>query len=96
MFSLNVINQVSTMPVFRPCIGMDKQEIVDISEKIGTYETSILPYEDCCTTFVAKHPVTHPVLSAIEKSEAKLTGIIEPLYRKAVDTAEVVMCRAKQ
>ena len=96
VFSLNVINQVSTMPVFRPCIGMDKQEIVDISEKIGTYETSILPYEDCCTTFVAKHPVTHPVLSAIEKSEAKLTGIIEPLYRKAVDTAEVVMCRAKQ
>ena len=85
VFSLNVINQVSTMP-----------EIVDISEKIGTYETSILPYEDCCTTFVAKHPVTHPVLSAIEKSEAKLTGIIEPLYRKAVDTAEVVMCRAKQ
>lgn len=62
VFSLNVINQVSTMPVFRPCIGMDKQEIVDISEKIGTYETSILPYEDCCTTFVAKHPVTHPVL----------------------------------
>ena len=96
VFSLNVINQVSTMPVFRPCIGMDKQEIVDISEKIGTYETSILPYEDCCTTFVAKHPVTHPVLSAIEKSEAKLNGIIEPLYRKAVDTAEVVMCRAKQ
>ena len=83
------------MPVFRPCIGMDKQEIVDISEKIGTYETSILPYEDCCTTFVAKHPVTKPILSAIEKSEEKLTGIIEPLYRKAVDTAEVIMCRAK-
>jgi thiamine biosynthesis protein ThiI len=53
VFSLNVINQVSTLPVFRPCIGMDKQEIVDIAEKIGTYETSILPYEDCCTTFVA-------------------------------------------
>ena len=75
---------------------MDKQEIVDISEKIGTYETSILPYEDCCTTFVAKHPVTKPVLSAIEKSEAKLKGIIEPLYQKAVDTAEIIMCRAKQ
>ena len=95
VFSLNVINQVSTMPVFRPCIGMDKQEIVDISEKIGTYETSILPYEDCCTTFVAKHPVTKPILSAIEKSESKLNGIIEPLYREAVDTAEVIMCRAK-
>jgi thiamine biosynthesis protein ThiI len=95
VFSLNVINQVSTLPVFRPCIGMDKQEIVDIAEKIGTYETSILPYEDCCTTFVAKHPVTKPVLSAIEKSESKLEGIIEPLYRKAVDTAEYIMCRAR-
>ena len=95
VFSLSVINQVSTLPVFRPCIGMDKQEIVDISEKIGTYETSILPYEDCCTTFVAKHPVTKPVLSAIEKSEKKLVGIIEPLYQKAIETEEIVMCRAQ-
>ena len=95
VFSLGVINQVSTLPVFRPCIGMDKQEIVDISEKIGTYETSILPYEDCCTTFVAKHPVTKPVLSAIEKSEKKLVGIIEPLYQKAIETEEIVMCRAQ-
>ena len=74
---------------------MHKQEKVYLSENIGTYETSILPYEDCCTTFVAKHPVTKPILSAIEKSEEKLTGIIEPLYRKAVDAAEIVMCRAK-
>jgi thiamine biosynthesis protein ThiI len=93
VFSLNVINQVSTLPIFRPCIGMDKQEIVDISEKIGTYETSILPYEDCCTTFVAKHPVTKPILSAIEKSESKLEGIIEPLYEKALETVETIMCR---
>ena len=93
--SLYVINEVSTMPVFRPLIGMDKQEIIDISEKIGTYETSILPYEDCCTTFVAKHPVTRPVLSVIEKSESKLTGIIEPLYEKALDTVETYLCRAK-
>lgn len=96
VFSLNVINEVSTMPVFRPCIGLDKQEIVDIAEKIGTYETSILPYEDCCTTFVAKHPVTKPMLSAIEKSEAKLVGIIEPLYEKALETVETQMCRAKR
>lgn len=93
VFSLNVINEVSTMPVFRPCIGLDKQEIVDISEKIGTYETSIQPYEDCCTTFVAKHPVTKPVLSGIEKSEAKLDGIIEPLLEQALCTVETVMCR---
>lgn len=94
VFSLAVINDVATMPVMRPCIGMDKQEIVDISEKIGSYETSILPYEDCCTTFVAKHPVTKPILSAIEKSEAKLEGIIEPLYQKALETVEVITCRS--
>lgn len=92
--SLYVINQVSTMPVFRPCIGMDKQEIVDISEKIGTYETSILPYEDCCTTFVAKHPVTKPKLEAIEASEKKLEGIIEELTEKALDNVEVILCHA--
>lgn len=96
VFSLAVINDVSTLPVFRPCIGLDKQEIVDISEKIGTYEASILPYEDCCTTFVAKHPVTKPILSAIEKSEAKLAGIIEPLYEKALESVETVMCRAQR
>ena len=54
MQSLAVTNEVCTLPVFRPCIGLDKQEIVEISEKIGTYETSILPFEDCCTIFVAK------------------------------------------
>ncbi len=93
--SLYVINEVSTLPVFRPCIGMDKQEIVDISEKIGTYETSIQPYEDCCTTFVAKHPVTKPILSAIYKSESKLEGIIDEMVEKAVATAETMMCRSR-
>ena len=60
MQSLAVTNEVCTLPVYRPLIGFDKIDIVDISEKIGTYETSILPYEDCCTIFVAKHPVTKP------------------------------------
>lgn len=92
--SLYVINEVSTLPVFRPCIGLDKQEIVDISEKIGTYETSIQPYEDCCTTFVAKHPVTKPILSAIEKSEARLADVIEDLYQKAIDSVETIICRS--
>lgn len=92
--SLYVIDQAADkLPVFRPCIGLDKQEIIDISEKIGTYETSILPYEDCCTTFVAKHPVTKPKLSDIEESEKALEGKIEELYQKAMDTIEVVYCR---
>lgn len=92
--SLMVIDRAADkLPVMRPCIGMDKQEIIDISEKIGTYETSILPYEDCCTTFVAKHPVTRPKLEVIEKSEEALVGKIEELYHKAMETVEVVYCR---
>ena len=88
--SLSVTNEVCTLPVFRPCIGMDKQEIVEISEKIGTFETSILPYEDCCTIFVAKHPVTKPNLNVIKKSEKKLEGVIEELLQKAYETDEVI------
>jgi len=92
--SLSVIDVVADkLPVFRPCIGLDKQEIIDISEKIGTYETSILPYEDCCTIFVAKHPVTKPKLEVIEKSEEALVGKIEELYQKAMDNIEIVYCR---
>lgn len=92
--SLYVINQAADrLPVFRPCIGLDKQEIIDISEKIGTYETSILPYEDCCTTFVAKHPVTKPKEEQIMESEKKLEGKIEELYKKAVDEVQIVYCR---
>ena len=88
--SLSVTNEVCTLPVFRPCIGLDKQEIVEISEKIGTFETSILPYEDCCTIFVAKHPVTKPNLNVIKKSERKLEGVIEELLEKAYETDEVI------
>lgn len=90
IFSLQVTNAVCTYPVFRPCIGMDKQEIVDIAEKIHTYETSILPYEDCCTTFVAKHPVTKPRLEDIEASERLLNDRIDDLLRQAVETEEVM------
>ena len=92
IYSLACTNEVCTLPVFRPCIGMDKQEIVDISEMIHTYETSIQPYEDCCTIFVAKHPVTRPSLEAIEKSEQALVGKIEDLYKKAIENIEVVNC----
>ena len=90
-FSLKVINDaVKEVPVYRPLIGMDKQEIIEMSQKIGTYETSILPYEDCCTIFVAKHPVTKPTLEQITESEKKLEGIIEPLYEEALNGAEIV------
>ena len=66
MQSLAVTNEVCELPVMRPLIAFDKQDIVDISLKIGTYETSVLPYEDCCTIFVAKHPVTKPSLKKIK------------------------------
>lgn len=90
--SLAVTNEVCTLPVFRPVIGFDKQEIVDISQKIGTFETSIEPYEDCCTIFVAKHPVTKPNLEYIRKSEKKLEEKIDEMLKQAVDTAEIIRC----
>lgn len=91
MHSLAVTNEVCTLPVFRPCIGLDKQEIVEISEKIGTYETSILPYEDCCTIFVAKHPVTKPNLNVIKRHEENLKDCIEALIQKALETDELII-----
>ena len=77
--------QVCTLPVYRPLIGFDKQEIVDISEKIGTYETSIQPYEDCCTIFVAKHPVTKPNLKIIRRSEEKLQEKIDEILNETIN-----------
>ncbi|MDD2978848.1 MAG: tRNA 4-thiouridine(8) synthase ThiI [Hespellia sp.] len=93
MQSLAATNDVCTLPVYRPVIGFDKQEIVDVALKIDTYETSILPFEDCCTIFVAKHPVTKPNLERIIKSEQKLEEKIDELYQQAIDTTEVIMCR---
>ena len=93
MHSLACTNEVCRMPVFRPCIGMDKQEIVDISEMINTYETSILPYEDCCTIFVAKHPVTKPNLNVIRRHEQNLGKKIDELVQAALDTDELVIAK---
>lgn len=92
MQSLNATNEVCTMPVYRPVIAFDKQDIVDIAVQIDTYETSILPFEDCCTIFVAKHPVTKPNLKYIKNSEEKLGEEMEELVRKAVETVEVIWC----
>ncbi len=92
MQSLNATNEVCTMPVYRPVIAFDKQDIVDIAVQIDTYETSILPFEDCCTIFVAKHPVTKPNLKYIKNSEEKLGEEMEELVRKAIETVEVIWC----
>ena len=94
MQSLAATNEVCTMPVYRPLIGFDKQEIVEVSERIGTYETSILPYEDCCTIFVAKHPVTKPNLNVIKKSELKLSEVIDDLMKEAIESVETIHVEA--
>lgn len=88
MQSLYCTNEVCEMPVFRPVIGFDKQEIIYLSEKIGTYETSIQPFEDCCTIFVAKHPVTKPNLNIIKNDEKHLDDCIEEMLKTAIDTVE--------
>ena len=90
MQSLAATNDVCTLPVYRPLIGFDKQEIVDVAEKIDTYETSIQPFEDCCTIFVAKHPVTKPNIDVIRRSEERLDEKIDALVSEAVSTAEIL------
>ena len=94
MASLAATNEVCTMPVYRPLIGFDKMEIVDIAEKIDSYETSILPYEDCCTIFVAKHPVTKPNLNIIKRHEQNLQEGIDELVKTALETKEVIVVQA--
>lgn len=90
MQSLVVTDNVVGMPVFRPLIGFDKEEIVQISKQIDTYETSILPYEDCCTIFVPKHPQTKPRLDSIERSEMLIEDVIEEMIEKAIEDMEIV------
>ncbi len=94
MKSLAATDDVCELPVYRPLIAFDKSDIVDIAERIDTFETSILPYEDCCTIFVAKHPVTKPNLGAIRRSEKKLTERIDALVETAIETAEILEIRA--
>ena len=94
MNSLIATNEVCELPVYRPLIGFDKQEIVEVSEKIGTYETSILPYEDCCTIFVAKHPVTKPNVKVIRRHEHNLDEKIDELVKTALETKELIIAEA--
>ncbi|MCI7329231.1 MAG: tRNA 4-thiouridine(8) synthase ThiI [Lachnospiraceae bacterium] len=95
MSSMFVTNDAATMPVYRPLVGFDKQEIIERSIKIGTYDTSILPYEDCCTIFVAKHPVTKPRLDAIKRSESKLDEVLPDLMKAAIDSTETIWVKAE-
>ena len=90
--SLAATNAVCTLPVYRPLIGFDKNDIVAISEKIGAFETSIQPFEDCCTIFVAKHPVTKPNIKTIEHSERNLADVIDEMMERAVTEREIVTC----
>ena len=91
MMSLMATNEVCELPVYRPLIGFDKEEIVEVSKKIGSYETSILPFEDCCTIFVAKHPVTKPNVNIIRRHEHNLDEQIEELVKTALDTEELII-----
>ena len=91
MQSLIATNEVCELPVYRPLIGFDKLEIVEVANRIDTFETSILPYEDCCTIFVAKHPVTKPNLKFIRRHEQNLQEGIEELVRTALETKELIV-----
>ncbi|MBP3940691.1 MAG: tRNA 4-thiouridine(8) synthase ThiI [Christensenellaceae bacterium] len=90
--SLAVTDSVVELPVFRPLIGMDKIEIIERAQQIGTYETSILPYEDCCTVFVPKHPTTRPNMESIIKSESVLD--VDALIEDALSKSEVIIVNA--
>ena len=91
MDAMAVTGAVVNVPTFHPLIGMDKEEIVTIARRIGTLETSILPYEDCCTVFTPKHPKTRPVLALVEAEEAKLD--VGALIARAIENTEKVAIR---
>lgn len=91
MEAMGVTGAVVDLPIFTPLIGMDKEEIVTIARRIGTLETSILPYEDCCTVFTPRHPKTKPSLSQVEQAEAGLD--VEGLIGRALEQTEKVMVR---
>ncbi|MBQ5321397.1 MAG: tRNA 4-thiouridine(8) synthase ThiI [Oscillospiraceae bacterium] len=91
MEAIACTDKVAGMPVFRPLIGWDKNDIIEVSRKIGTFETSIQPYEDCCTVFTPKHPKTHPTIEEIEKEEERLE--IEELINKAFGAKEKIILR---
>ena len=86
-------NVLKKTPVFRPCIALDKEDIMKVSNEIGTYQTSILPYEDCCTVFLPKNPVIKPTLEKCEREESKLD--IDSLVEECVETEEIIQITNK-
>lgn len=95
IYALQCTDSVAKFPVFRPCIGMDKDEIIAVSRKIDTFETSIQPYEDCCTVFTPRHPRTRPKLSDVEDAQAKIDGL-EEMINDAANGAKRRFIRAAQ
>ena len=93
MQAIGVTDPFATLPVFRPCIGMDKEEIIQVARRIGTFETSIQPFEDCCTVFTPKHPRTRPELAKVIAEEQKLD--FEALVQEALDGAYVERIRTE-
>lgn len=91
--SMNVIGRATELPLLRPLVMMDKNEIIDIAQKIGTYELSILPYEDCCTLFVPKSPTTNPNLGVVERVEASLQEL-PAMIDQAVEATETLVLEA--
>ena len=87
MLALGVTEDVTSLPVLRPLIGMDKVEIIRMSREIGVFDTSILPYEDCCTVFTPKHPRTRPTLNVVEAAEQKLD--VEQLLKNCLEKTEI-------
>ncbi|MEG2719486.1 MAG: tRNA 4-thiouridine(8) synthase ThiI, partial [Clostridia bacterium] len=87
IYALKCTDEVADVPVFRPLIGFDKQEIINVAEKIGTYETSSLPFEDCCTVFTPRHPATKPKMEIILDGESKLDS--DALIAAALENTEI-------
>ncbi len=92
IYALACTDCVADMPVFRPCIGMDKEEIIAVSRKIDTFETSIQPYEDCCTVFTPKHPKTRPQIEDVINAEMKIENLDE-LIEQAINTMKKVIVK---
>ena len=88
MKSMAVIEDAINMPILKPLVGLDKSEIIEIAREIGTYETSILPYDDCCSVFAPQHPLINPKLESIKRSESNLN--VEELIEKVLSTLEIL------
>ena len=92
LMALACTDAAQSLPILRPCIGMDKTEITDIARRIGTFETSILPYEDCCTIFTPPHPKTKPPLADVEAAEAAMPALAELERAAAAETPVEAVC----